>query len=411
MGKRSLKVRAAAAALALTLVWPQAAAGSGLAQFTDTAGHWAEHTIGNLVDQGILDGFPDGTFRPDEPVKVDQFFKMLLLMQTQLHPNGARTWQNGFLDALSLEQRNLLLQDYREFTFKPNPVGYWAKMFISIASDLNFLNKSRYSDFQAELRRENVAEILYYTLYEIEYLEDEAFSQALANSVTDLRSASERERKFIGEVYAKGIMEGYPDGAFGVGRSVTRAEALAILSRLNDRSRRIDTGVPDDLPYRVVPTRDGNYKKVLFPDQRMWAAYDILHEAGQLRGTNYDLTETTLRLYRDREEKQAALNPVPGTAPVTEETAIWLEPEYRTYGITVSLREGTLARNLEAIRSFANYLFGYEAKLFHDLFDQTAAAVAGGSTLEPAASVIGAYRVDVRTEGADTVIFSIAPKA
>src|SRR5690606_34727744 len=39
------------------------------AGFRDTRGHWAEAAIERLQAQGALAGFPDGSFRPDEPIR------------------------------------------------------------------------------------------------------------------------------------------------------------------------------------------------------------------------------------------------------------------------------------------------------------------------------------------------------
>ncbi|MFO3797810.1 MAG: S-layer homology domain-containing protein, partial [Anaerolineales bacterium] len=36
--------------------------------FSDTAGHWAEDWIEALRAAGITSGYPDGTYRPDNPV-------------------------------------------------------------------------------------------------------------------------------------------------------------------------------------------------------------------------------------------------------------------------------------------------------------------------------------------------------
>ena len=36
--------------------------------FSDIAGHWAEPYILTLVGKGIITGYPDGTFHPDEPI-------------------------------------------------------------------------------------------------------------------------------------------------------------------------------------------------------------------------------------------------------------------------------------------------------------------------------------------------------
>ena len=45
---------------------PPAAGGGGA--FSDIAGHWAEDWIEQLADEGITGGYPDGTYRPNNPV-------------------------------------------------------------------------------------------------------------------------------------------------------------------------------------------------------------------------------------------------------------------------------------------------------------------------------------------------------
>ncbi|WP_058300937.1 S-layer homology domain-containing protein [Gorillibacterium timonense] len=381
------------------------------AAFKDINGHWAQKAIETMVDQGILNGYPDGTFRPNEPVKVDQFIKMLILSFSDLHANQERSWRASFLDSLTDENRTILKQDYRYFDFKPALTGYWAKPYIDVASDLNFLNKSRYSDFQTSMTRENVAEVLFYTLQETEFLEDEQFSRTVAASYGDLTSANEREQKFIAESLIKGIMQGYPDGKFGVGRYVSRAEALVILNRLTDKTKRIPIQPQADKLQRLVPTAGGK-KIVVFPDKRMWDAYDTLLKAGQLRGTNYDLLDTTLRLFKDEKEKKAVQQKESqGSAATTEETAIWLDPTYNTYGITVRLREGTLARNEESIELFANQLFTYDASAFRRFFTATCADVEAGRLLADKQESVGDYTVNVLVDNAKkTVVFSIAAK-
>lgn len=43
-------------------------ASSGKAAFTDVNGHWAQQAIRNAEAQGTLSGYPDGTFRPNQPI-------------------------------------------------------------------------------------------------------------------------------------------------------------------------------------------------------------------------------------------------------------------------------------------------------------------------------------------------------
>lgn len=380
--------------------------------FKDIKGHWAYDEIEAMVNQGILDGYPDGSFRPNEPVKVDQFIKMLILSYSEQHPNQERSWRGSFLDSLTYENRTILKQDYRYFNFKPAMTGYWAKPFIDVASDLNFLNKNRYSDFQTDMTRENVAEVIFYTLQETEFLEDEQFSRSVAQSYGDLTSANDREQKFIAESLIKGIMQGYPDGKFGVGQYVTRAESLVILNRLIEKTKRIPILPEAEKLQRVVPTVGGGQKIVAFPDKLMWNAYETLQQAGQLRGANYDLLDTTLRLYKDEKEKKAVQGASGTNGSTSEEVAMWLDPTYNTYGITVRLREGTLARNQESIELFANQLFTYDAIAFHRWFNSICTEVEAGRPLASSKqATLGNYTINAMIDNtAKSVIFTIAAK-
>ncbi|CAK4829766.1 unnamed protein product [Aphanomyces euteiches] len=46
---------------------------------TDIAGHWANEDIKQAVDLGFVNGYPDGTFRPDNGVTRAEFTKMLMI--------------------------------------------------------------------------------------------------------------------------------------------------------------------------------------------------------------------------------------------------------------------------------------------------------------------------------------------
>jgi len=45
--------------------------------FTDLDKHWAKDNIGNLVAAGVISGYPDGTFRPDQKVTREEMVVML----------------------------------------------------------------------------------------------------------------------------------------------------------------------------------------------------------------------------------------------------------------------------------------------------------------------------------------------
>ena len=84
----SIAIVIAIAAIQLPPSFERADAAASMPIFSDIKGHWAEPAINEMVSRGILEGYTDGTFRPEEPVKVDQFVKMLILSYTDMHPNG-----------------------------------------------------------------------------------------------------------------------------------------------------------------------------------------------------------------------------------------------------------------------------------------------------------------------------------
>ena len=48
------------------------------AVFSDLAGHWAKAEVERLAEKGIVSGFPDNTFRPEQPVTRAEFVKLII---------------------------------------------------------------------------------------------------------------------------------------------------------------------------------------------------------------------------------------------------------------------------------------------------------------------------------------------
>ena len=48
-----------------------------MARFTDTEGHWAERVIDKAADKGVVNGFDDGSFHPDEAITRAQLCAIL----------------------------------------------------------------------------------------------------------------------------------------------------------------------------------------------------------------------------------------------------------------------------------------------------------------------------------------------
>ena len=76
MKKRRILSLFVACVMVLTLI-PSAGEVHATPNLTDIAGHWAEADIQRAVAHGFVQGFPDGTFRPDDPVTRAQFTTMV----------------------------------------------------------------------------------------------------------------------------------------------------------------------------------------------------------------------------------------------------------------------------------------------------------------------------------------------
>ena len=46
-------------------------------EFTDVDGHWAKETITKWVQQGLIKGYTDGTFRPDDSITRAEFMALV----------------------------------------------------------------------------------------------------------------------------------------------------------------------------------------------------------------------------------------------------------------------------------------------------------------------------------------------
>ena len=65
------------------------------ASFDDVSGHWAEKAIAAAAEQGVLPGYEDGSFRPDQPITRVETAKLFnRLTQRPAGPQLPMTWSD-----------------------------------------------------------------------------------------------------------------------------------------------------------------------------------------------------------------------------------------------------------------------------------------------------------------------------
>lgn len=184
---------------------PGAAGGTGFlgSKFPDCQGHWAEQIIIECTDKKYLDGYDDGTFRPDNPVSAAEFAKIY------------NAWKGNFYQLTS---------------------GYWATPYIRILLDNGMFEADDYSDYGERMTREKVAKAI------VNSLKGEYFPSNLEKYyeiIPDSDRIDEEYRDYAVKAYISGIMSGYEDGSFKPDNYVTRAEILSIIDRAIYADKRV----------------------------------------------------------------------------------------------------------------------------------------------------------------------------
>lgn len=166
---------------------------------------WYTRNVVLLNEVGVINGYNDGTFKPNATLTRAQFIKMIVT-------------------ALG----------YGEL---PNGDKYWASTFISKAYALGLLPEGNVSaeSFDKEITRAEMSMIT------INALAGEYFADDLDRYIEDIKDYDSipRDQQIpVLKIYYKGIITGYPDGEFKPERSATRAEGATILVRFLDASER-----------------------------------------------------------------------------------------------------------------------------------------------------------------------------
>jgi hypothetical protein len=163
--------------------------------------HWAYSYIESLVGKGIINGYPDGSFRPQNTVTRAEFAKMIVL---------ARGWP---------------LLSILEASFSDVSTNYWGYQYIETAKFYGVITGYPDGSFRpaAKIKRSEIATIIVRAAgFEI---------NTTGNKFIDL-SPSHWAYGYILTAKNRQIVSGYPDGTFRPEGYTTRAEAAAMIERM-----------------------------------------------------------------------------------------------------------------------------------------------------------------------------------
>jgi hypothetical protein len=180
------------------------------APFADAGKHWAGDMIFQAAAMGIVQGYPDGSFKPDEPMTRLQFAALLVrsLKLTAAAPSAAYADQSEIPDwalgevAAAIQAE--ILQGYEDDTLRPNKEISRAEMITMLMR----AHKLSTTDPAASVSFADGAEI-----------PDWAWTS-------------------ISQAVSLGLVNGKGDNRFAPKDTATRAEAVAVLIRLLELNKK-----------------------------------------------------------------------------------------------------------------------------------------------------------------------------
>lgn len=160
----------------------------------------------NNSNPNIINGFPDGSFRPNDKLSAEQFIAMLIRCR-------------------------------KDNTIKAGEV-HWSKPYIEEATKMAYLENSSIEDFNEKISREEMSVIISSFL---KVHEDHTLNGTMVEieeDIVDFYNINTANQADVSLVYDIGIITGYPDGSFKPKSLLSRAEGLTVLRRIMDDKAR-----------------------------------------------------------------------------------------------------------------------------------------------------------------------------
>ena len=184
--------------LVLTLLLITSSITVGAYKFRDTTNHWSKVYVDELSSKNLINGYEDGSFRPNNNMTRVEFYKVVNQMAKY-----DKTYRVSFSDV-----------DKSNWYYKDVAKGIKAGFIVPTMGKLN-PNKP--------ITREEVIAIIG-KVYELPE------KPGVVSKFTDRSNISKGAIGYAGVLVEQGVINGYPDGTLGPKNNITRGEVAKILS-------------------------------------------------------------------------------------------------------------------------------------------------------------------------------------
>lgn len=182
--------------------------------------HWAYGAMKKMVTLGIMEGYEDGSYRPDTAVNREQFAKMMV-------------------SSLSLE-----LQKPAQPTFSDVPKQYWAYSYVETAKPYLTGYQSgdslRFKPSESAVREDMAVALVRALGYGNASVDEDVLDR-----FADAEDISKNIRKYVAIAVSKNLMKGSKKGDdlyFKAQATLTRAEAAVLLTNVIEEEKIVFDG-------------------------------------------------------------------------------------------------------------------------------------------------------------------------
>lgn len=198
------------------------------AEFKDLKDHWSQNTVEKLISKGVVGGYQDKTFRPENSVTRAEFSKML----------------NKALKLKTIDNN-----------FFPDIKDHWARENINTLVNEGVIIKAEYGESynpDKEITRLEIAKMLVRSLGYEENLDYK--NKTLDFTDSDL--IAEKDKNLILIAKETELVGGYEDKTFRPNNKATRAESCVMIMRaleLKDNPKEVEKEIeePKEKPVEI----------------------------------------------------------------------------------------------------------------------------------------------------------------
>ncbi len=176
--------------------------------FPDIQGNWAQKELQALTDQGVINGYPDGTFKPDQTIDRAEFAKLTAKLfkyqpaASVKFPDANASWANSYITGVAAQK---VMNAFADGNFKPEDPINRGQLVVFLTRILHIVTP------------------------------EEKYTDPWPANFTDI-SEKDSDFHYVEVTYKLGLLPASYKTEFHSRQGVTRAEAAWALNALNNLS-------------------------------------------------------------------------------------------------------------------------------------------------------------------------------